>query len=114
MVWMTYRIDIIQRFLEPCSIRLIIAALSFFVLHDFALIVELLFRERLGERSHSISFEPERKIQLIRGNLLEILRAIPGGGAVDVGDRSSARSLEQRPQYSLIDIARPVDTYALT
>ena len=110
---MTRRINVGECLLEPRAVRLVVDALAALVLHDFALIVELGLGQRLGERAHAVGLEPERELELIRWELLEIVRAVPRCRSIDVRARASARFLEQRPVHSVGDVARALEHHVL-
>ena len=66
------------------AVRLIIVVLTPFVLDHVALIVEFSLSEGGKEEPHPIGFHIERKFKIICGDNLEVVRAIFGGGPVDV------------------------------
>jgi hypothetical protein len=79
--------------LVPVSVRLVVHPPAALVLHHAALVVELLLRHRRKQEPHAVGLEPERELQPVRRNGLEIVGAVQPGGAVhgaayplDVGD----------------------------
>src|SRR5258706_9319036 len=100
-------------FLDPRSVRLIVDALPALILHDLALVIELRLRQRFGERAHPVGLEPQRQLELVRWNLLEVVGAIPAGGSVDVRTSSSSCSFEKSPVLSVAYVLRSLEHHVL-
>ena len=64
---------------RPRPVRLVVDAPAALVLHDVALVVELLLRHRRQERGHPIGLEPQRQLELVAGERLEVVRAVEPG-----------------------------------
>src|SRR2546421_4266674 len=65
---------------KTVNVRLIVVTQTLLFLHGFALIVEVILRH--GERSHAITFQPERERQLAGGQSLKIICAFTRSRAV--------------------------------
>ena len=61
----------------------VLVALPALVLDHAALVVELLLSEGIGQKAHSIRFQPQHVFQGLAGHCLEVVGAIEAGGAVD-------------------------------
>ena len=62
---MTFRVECPGDFLERCAVWLVVVVLAAFVLHNVALIVQLLLIHGRQEESHPVGFKPEREFQVI-------------------------------------------------
>jgi hypothetical protein len=63
----------------------LVLALALLVLHHAPLFVELGLADGSGQMAHPIRLHPEREIEGIGGNILEIVGPVLVGGAVHVG-----------------------------
>ena len=68
--------------LVPGPVRPVVVRPALLVLHDLALVVEVLLRERVEERAHAIGLEPERELELVARQGLEVVRAVEPRRAV--------------------------------
>src|SRR5215217_1923767 len=62
LVWMISREAVRHHLLEPRAVRLVVDALATLVFHNFALVVELLLVESLGESAHAIGLEQQSEL----------------------------------------------------
>ncbi len=80
--------------IEGHAVRLIVA-LSLFVLHDAALCIEALLRERAEDVAHSLALNVEAAIQRRGRHGLEIVGAVEPGGAIPICGAHFAQRLDQ-------------------
>ncbi len=73
----------------------LIVALTFFVLNDPPLIIELLLRDRTEKVPHAIALQPEGELEGGRGDGLKVVGAIKPGGPVDRGRAELVEGLEE-------------------
>ena len=74
--------DRAEKLLDPRAVRPVVVRPALLVLHDLALVVEVLLRERVEERAHAIGLEPERELELVARQGLEVVRAVEPRRAV--------------------------------
>ena len=77
----------IEQLAEPLlrpAVGDVLDALPLLVADDIPLRVQLLLIDGVEEEAHAIALEPQRKLQPIGGHCLEVVGAIPLGGAVQV------------------------------
>ena len=86
--------------LVPRAVGPVVVAPALLVLHDLALVVEVLLAERLEERAHPVRLEPERELHLVARHGLEVVRAVEPGGAV----HRAAGGLDERDVLRLADV----------
>ncbi len=84
--------------LVDASVRLVLA-LALFVLHDAALLVELVLADRAEQMAHAVRFHPQRHVERGGRHGLEIVRAVEPGRAVLVG---RAGELERAEEFVLV------------
>ncbi len=84
--------------LVDAAVRLVLV-LAFLVLHDAALLVELVLADRADEVPHAIRFHPERHVERGRRNGFEIVRAVVPRRAVLV---RRAGELERAEELVLV------------
>ena len=72
-----------QQALERGAVRDVVVALAPLFLHDLALDVELLLRERGEEEAHAVRLQPEPEREIVRREGLEVIRAIEERRAVE-------------------------------
>ena len=65
------------------AVRLVLA-LPLFVLHDAALLVELLLIDSAEQVAHPVALHPESQVERVGGDVLEVVGAILVGCAVEV------------------------------
>ena len=80
-------------FVEDQPARLVVA-LALLVLHDTALVIELLLRHRTEKIPHAVAFEPQRAFERGGRDGLEIVGAVEIGGAVVIGGPHFLQVLE--------------------
>ncbi len=74
----------LEHVVEHQTARLVIA-LTLFVLHDAALIIELALRHRTQQVAHAVAFQPQRALQGGAGDGLEVIGAVEPRRAVVIG-----------------------------
>ena len=72
----------------------LVVTLAFLVLHDAALVIELLLRDRAEQIAHAIAFQPQRAFERGAGHGLEIIGAVEIGRAVVIGRAHFLQVLE--------------------
>ena len=95
---MIRRKNIRDHALVDASVRLVLA-LTLFVLHDTALLVELLLADRAEQMAHAIGFHPQRHVERGRRHGLEVIGAVEPGRAVLIG---RAGELERTEEFVLV------------
>ena len=71
-----------------------ILALPLLVLHDAALFVEARLRDHPEQVAHAVAFHPQREVERRGRHVLEVIRAVEAGGAVDAGRADQLERLE--------------------
>ena len=71
-----------QRFFDD-SVGPVLVALTPLVANDVLLVRQLRLIERVEQKAHAIGLEPERQLELIRRNRLEVVRAVEVRRAVE-------------------------------
>src|SRR3954447_15875606 len=89
---MRCRINSLRKNLFSTAVRLVIHALASLVLDYVSLRIEFLDIQRVEQVTHAVRFDPQRGLEVIARNSLEINRAIVGGGAV-IGSSDALRQL---------------------
>ena len=69
-------------------------ALAALVADDVPLVGELGAVEAFHEEAHAVGFEPEAELELVGGEGFEVVGAVEGGGAVDVGSAGALDVLD--------------------
>ena len=92
---------------ERSRIGLIVDAQAALFFHRLPLVIEVVFRD--GERAHAVGLEPQRQVQPVRRDRLEVIGAILGGAAV-VG---APRALHQLPVLRFLHVRRPFEHHVL-
>ena len=93
--------------LEPRAVGLVVAGLPLLVLHDLALVVEVVLVERVEQAAHPVGLEPQRGLEVVGRDGLEVVGAVdprrPVEGAAGGGDQAEvvvaadvARALEHQ------------------
>ena len=95
--------------LVPGSVRPVVVRPAFLVLHDLALVVEVLLRQCIEQRAHPVGFQPQRELELVRGHRLVVVRPIEPGRAV----HRAARRLDQGDMLGLADVRRAFEHHVL-
>ena len=98
-----------QQSLIPRSVRPVVVGLALLVLHDLALVVEVLLRQGVEERAHPVGLEPQRQLDLVGGHRLVVVGPVEPGAAV----RHSARGLDGRDVLGLLDVGRTLEHHVL-
>jgi hypothetical protein len=83
LVGVARRVEVLHEELEPAAVGLIFEPLPALVLDHVALVVELLFGQRVGERGEAVGLDPEEVFEVARGHGGEVVGAILVGRAVD-------------------------------
>ena len=78
ILWVDQRL----KALVPVTIWLVIIPLAFFILHDIALVVELLLVHCWKHPTHPVRFEPKCKFQVSGRDCLEVVGSIEPGGRI--------------------------------
>jgi hypothetical protein len=71
-----------------------ILALPLLVLNDAALFVEARLGDHPEQVAHAVTFHPQREIERRGRHVLEVIRAVEAGGAVDAGRADQFERLE--------------------
>ena len=98
----------LQLFL-PRAVGPVVVRPALLVLHDLALVVEVLLAERVEERGHAVRLEPQAEVELVRRQRFEVVGPIQPGRAV----HRAAGSLDQRDVLGLGDVARALEHHVL-
>ena len=97
---MLRRVEVGLELLVPRPVRPVVVRPALLVLHDLALVVEVLLAERLGEGAHPVGLEPQRELELVRRHRLEVVRPVEPGRAV----HRAAGGLDERDVLGLPDV----------
>ena len=92
------------------AVRAVLVALAAFVADDVLLVRQALLIDDFEEVPHAIGFEPQRRLELIRRNGLEVIGAIETGGAVDAGRADASEDAEVRVVF---DVLRALEHHVL-
>src|SRR5690606_672265 len=95
--------------LVPVAVRLVVDAPAPLVLHDIALVVELLLRHRGKQPAESVALQPETQLEVVRGQRLVVVRAVQPGRAV----QRAAGLLDQREVPHLRYVFRALEHHVL-
>jgi hypothetical protein len=74
---------LVQRLLDQ-AIRCVLDALAALVAHHVALVLQLRLVELLQQEPHAVALEPERELELVGGQRLEVIGTVEIGGAIEV------------------------------
>ena len=66
------------------SVRSVLDALAPFVAHHVLLIGKAGLIQFVGQVAHAVGLQPQRQLELIRGQCFKVIGAVKIGGAVDV------------------------------
>jgi hypothetical protein len=91
------------------TVRTVLVVLPPLVLHDVTLVVELRLRHRGQKETHAIGLEPQRELELIRGQDLEVVRAIRGRRTVE----RSAGFLQELEVLLVADVLGALEEHVL-
>ena len=97
------------QFLHPRAVRLIVHRPPALVHHDFALRVELLLRHCGKQLAHPIRFEPQRELELIRGDRFEVVGALEPRRSI----QRSAGPLDQLEMFVGFDVGGALEQHVL-
>ena len=87
----------------------VLVALAPLVEHHVALVVELGLRHRRQQEAHAIGLEPQRQLELVGGQRLEVQRAVGGRVAVE-----RAAGLADEPEVLVVaDVRRALEEHVL-
>src|SRR2546425_12554790 len=78
----------------------LVFTLTLFVLNHATLHVEPRLVDGSQEVAHAVGFNPQGNVQSIGGNVLEKIRAVFAGGAVQIRRADPLHRLEKRPLIS--------------
>ena len=92
------------------AVRLVLDALPALVADDVLLVREVGLIDLIEQVAHPIRLEPQRQLELVRGNGLEVVRAIEVGGAVD---RAAAGALDQPEMRIAGHVLRALEHHVL-
>ena len=95
--------------LPPRAVGLVVHRPAALVLHHVALRVELLLRHRGEEAPHAVGLEPERELELVRRQRLEVVRAVEPGRAVE----RPAGALHELEVLVRRDVGRALEEHVL-
>ena len=101
--------QVAEDLLVPRPVRPVVVAPALLVLHDLALVVEVLLAQRVEQRPHPVRLEPERELQLVRGQRLEVVRAVEPGRAVE----RPAGALDEGHVLRLADVRAALEHHVL-
>ena len=106
VVGMRLRIEQVDQLLFRVSVRTVLHRLAPLVADHILLVGELLRIDRVEEIPHAIRFDPERQLEPVGGNRLEVVRPVVVRRAVDVG---RARRFEHLEVRVLRRVLRPLE-----
>ncbi len=92
-IGVTFGEHVVEDLIENEAARLVVA-LALFVLHDAALVIELLLRHCAQQIAHAVAFQPQRAFQRGAGDGLEVVGAVEIGRAVVIGRAHFLQVLE--------------------
>ena len=75
--------------LAGLRVRDVLVVLAALVLHHLALVVELLLRDRAEQPAHAVRLEPQRGLELVGRQRLEVVGAVAVRGAVQRAARAA-------------------------
>ena len=87
----------------------LVFSLALLVLHHAALLIQLRLADGPGQMSHAVGLHPEREVESIGRDVLEIVGAVLVGGAVHVG----GAGLLQRAEEILVVVLAAVEHQVL-
>ncbi len=87
------------------AVRTVVVRPALLVLDDLTLVVEVLLAERIEQGRHPVRLEPQRELELVGGQRLEVVRPIEPGRAV----HRPAGGLHERDVLGLGDMARALE-----
>ena len=76
-------IEVLVDQLVPAAVGLVLRGLAALVADDFALVLEVLLRERVSQRGDAVGFQPEHVFEVARGHGGEVVGPVVARGAVD-------------------------------
>jgi hypothetical protein len=91
------------------AVRTVVVRPALLVLDHLTLVVEVLLAERVEQRRHAIRLEPERELELVRWQGLEVVGPVEPGRAV----HRAAGSLDERDVLRLSDVSRALEHHVL-
>ena len=109
VVGVPLRIDEGLDALVPVPVRLVVDAPAALVLHDVALVVELLQGHRRQQARHAIGLEPQRHLELVAGERVEVVRPIQPGAGVE----GAAGRLDEAEVLPLLHVRRALEHHVL-
>ena len=95
--------------LVPRPVGLVVDAPAALVLDHVALVVELLLGHRRQQRRHAVGLEPQRQLELVPGERLEVVRSVEPGRGVE---RAAGR-LHQAEVLALGHVRRALEHHVL-
>ena len=87
------------------AVRPVVVRPALLVLDDLALVVQVLLAERVEEGRHAVRLEPQRQVELIRRQRLEVVGPVQPGRAV----HRAAGGLDEGDVLGLGDVARALE-----
>ena len=106
---MVRRVEVALELLVPRAVRAVVVRPALLVLHDLALVVEVLLAQRVEERPHPVGLEPQRELDLVRRQRLEVVRPVEPGGPV----HRPAGRLDEGHVLGLADVPRALEHHVL-
>ena len=103
------REEVALELLVPRAVRPVVVRPALLVLHDFALVVEILLAERVEEGPHPVGLEPQGELRLMRRQRLVVVRPIEPRAAV----HRPAGRLDEGHVLGLADVPRPLEHHVL-
>ncbi len=110
VVRMIRRIEHVHELLLRVAVRAVLDALPPLVAHDVLLVGELLAVDRVEQVAHPVGFNPQRELEPVRRDRLEVVRPVVVGGAVDA---RRARAFEHLEVRVLRRVFRPLEHQVL-
>ena len=98
-----------QHGLERQTVGPVLVGLETLVLHDGALVVELLLCDARGKEAHAVRFEPQGQIQVAGRKRLVVVRPVEPRGAVE----RPARVLDELEVLVVADVLRALEQQVL-
>jgi hypothetical protein len=95
--------------LVPGAVRLVVDAPAALVLHDVALVVELLLGHGGQQARHAIGLEPQGELQLVAGQGLEVVGSVEPGARV----QGATGRLHEAEVLALLHVRRALEHHVL-
>ena len=102
---MLRREEVALELLLERAVRAVVVRPALLVLDDLALVVEVLLAQSVEQGRHPVGFEPERQVELVGRQRLEVVRAVQPRGAV----HRPTGGLHERDVLGFRDVPRALE-----